>query len=220
MILKASSEIKNFSKPLSALEMAIIRMSYISDLPTPDEIIKKIEEDNLLLTEKKIPNSEIPHSSSNLSTTSVKHIRQEKIEEETNDANPQSFEDIIELARLKKNIRLQYDLENNVSLVSFERGKIELNVLDNNEKILSTLSNKLQEWTSQKWIIINSLSQGQKTIKEKRDDSELELQSLIKEHPIYKKAEMEFDKVEITSIEEVKKLSIVSDKNNDKVKDK
>ena len=31
---------------------------------------------------------------------------------------------------------------------------------------------------------------------------------------------MEFDKVEITSIEEVKKLSIVSDKNNDKVKDK
>ena len=33
--------------------MAIIRMSYISDLPTPDEIIKKIEEDNLSLTEKK-----------------------------------------------------------------------------------------------------------------------------------------------------------------------
>ena len=220
MILKASSEIKNFSKPLSALEMAIIRMSYISDLPTPDEIIKKIEEDNLSLTEKKIPNSEIAHSSSNLSTKSIKHIRQEKIEEETNDANPQSFEDIIELARLKKNIRLQYDLENNVSLVSFEKGKIELNVLDNNEKILSTLSNKLQEWTSQKWIVINSSSQGQKTIKEKRDDSELELQSLIKEHPIYKKAEMEFDKVEITSIEEVKKLSIVSDKNNDKVKDK
>ena len=60
----------------------------------------------------------------------------------------------------------------------------------------------------------------QKTIKEKRDDSELELQSLIKEHPIYKKAEMEFDKVEIISIEEVPKLSIVSNENNDKVKDK
>ena len=48
--------------------------------------LKKIEEDNLSLTEKKIPNSEIPHSSSNLSTTSVKHIRQEKIEEEILDA--------------------------------------------------------------------------------------------------------------------------------------
>ena len=31
---------------------------------------------------------------------------------------------------------------------------------------------------------------------------------------------MEFDKVEITSIEEVPKLSIVSNENNDKVKDK
>ena len=220
MILKASSEIKNFSKPLSALEMAIIRMSYISDLPTPDEIIKKIEEDNLSLTEKKTPNSEITQPSKSISTTSVKQIQQEKVEEETNDVNPQSFEDIIELAKLKKNIRLQYDLENNVSLVSFEKGKIELSVLDNNEKILSTLSNKLYEWTSKKWIVINSSSQGQKTIKEKRDDSELELQSLIKEHPIYKKAEMEFDKVEIISIEEVPKLSIVSNENNDKVKDK
>ena len=85
---------------------------------------------------------------------------------------------------------------------------------------LSTLSNKLYEWTSKKWIVINSSSQGQKTIKEKRDDSELELQSLIKEHPIYKKAEMEFDKVEIISIEEVPKLSIVSNENSDKVKDK
>ena len=220
MILKASSEIKNFSKPLSALEMAIIRMSYISDLPTPDEIIKKIEEDNLSSTEKKTPNSEITQPSKSISTTSVKQIQQEKVEEETNDVNPQSFEDIIELAKLKKNIRLQYDLENNVSLVSFEKGKIELSVLDNNEKILSTLSNKLYEWTSKKWIVINSSSQGQKTIKEKRDDSELELQSLIKEHPIYKKAEMEFDKVEIISIEEVPKLSIVSNENNDKVKDK
>ena len=220
MILKASSEIKNFSKPLSALEMAIIRMSYISDLPTPDEIIKKIEEDNLSLTEKKTPNSEITQPSKSISTTSVKQIQQEKVEEETNDVNPQSFEDIIELAKLKKNIRLQYDLENNVSLVSFEKGKIELSVLDNNEKILSTLSNKLYEWTSKKWIVINSSSQGQKTIKEKRDDSELELQSLIKEHPIYKKAEMEFDKVEIISIEEVPKLSIVSNENNDKVKNK
>ena len=33
MILKAANEIKNFSKPLSALEMAVIRMCYISDLP-------------------------------------------------------------------------------------------------------------------------------------------------------------------------------------------
>jgi DNA polymerase-3 subunit gamma/tau len=216
MILKASSEIKNFSKPLAALEMAIIRMSYISDLPTPDEIIKKIEEVNAESSEKKSPNSEINNSIKIIPTVSVKPVQQEKIIEENNETDPKSFEDIIELVRLNKNIRLQYDLENNVSLVSFEKGKIELNILNNDEKILFTLSNKLQEWTNEKWLIVSSSAQGQKTIKEVRDDDKFELQSLIKEHPIYTKAKMEFDTVDITSIEEVPKLSLVSNENSDK----
>ena len=230
MILKASSEIKNFSKPLAALEMAIIRMSYISDLPTPDEIIKKIEGNKTELSEKKSPNSELNSTNSEANSTmkvvpavSVKPVQQEKMIEENREFNPKSFEDIIELVRLNKNIRLQYDLENNVSLVSFEKGKIELNILNNDEKILFTLSNKLQEWTNEKWLIVSSSAQGQKTIKEVRDDDKFELQSLIKEHPIYKKAIMEFDIVDITSIEEVPKLSLVSNENNykdDKVEDK
>ena len=230
MILKASSEIKNFSKPLAALEMAIIRMSYISDLPTPDEIIKKIEGNKTELSEKKSPNSELNSTNSEANSTmkvvpavSVKPVQQEKMIEENREFDPKSFEDIIELVRLNKNIRLQYDLENNVSLVSFEKGKIELNILNNDEKILFTLSNKLQEWTNEKWLIVSSSAQGQKTIKEVRDDDKFELQSLIKEHPIYKKAIMEFDIVDITSIEEVPKLSLVSNENNykdDKVEDK
>tara|TARA_Y100001936_G_scaffold79422_1_gene77888 strand:- start:274 stop:945 length:672 start_codon:yes stop_codon:yes gene_type:complete len=223
MILKASSEIKNFSNPLAALEMAIIRMVYISDLPTPDEIIKKIEGNSSELSEKKSPNSELNNSAKSIPAVSVKSVQQEKIIEESSDADPKSFEDIIELVRLNKNIRLQYDLENNVSLVSFEKGKIELNILNSDEKILFTLSNKLQEWTKEKWLVVSSSSEGQKTIKEVRDDDEFETRSLIKEHPIYNKASMEFDNVDIISIEEVPKLSLVDDKINDiddKVEDK
>ena len=223
MILKASSETKNFSKPLAALEMAIIRMSYISDLPTPDEIIKKIEGNKTESSEKKSPNSEVNNIIKVAPTVSVKPVQQEKIIQENSEIDPKSFEDIIEFVKLNKNIRLQYDLENNVSLVSFEKGKIELNILNNDEKILFTLSNKLQEWTNEKWLIVSSSEQGQKTIKEVRDDDKFELQLLIKEHPIYKKAIMEFDTVDITSIEEAPKLSLVSNENNDrddKVEDK
>ena len=43
MILKASEEIKNSFNPDSALEMVVIRMAYVSDLPTPEEIIKNID---------------------------------------------------------------------------------------------------------------------------------------------------------------------------------
>ena len=65
-------------------------------------------------------------------------------------------------------------------------------------------------------MVVSSSLQGKKTIKEVRDDKEFELQSLIKEHPIYTKAIIEFDTVDITSIEEVPKLSLVSNENNDK----
>ncbi|RPF89862.1 MAG: DNA polymerase III subunit gamma/tau [Rhizobiales bacterium TMED168] len=217
MIIKASAEIKNFSKPLAALEMAIIRMSYISKLPTPDEIIKKIEEDNSFLSEKKTPNFENDNSLKIDTDASFKKPQEKKIIEEISNNNPKNFEEIIELVRLKKNISLQYDLENNVSLVSFEEGKIELNILNGDENILLKLSKNLLEWTNKKWIILNSSLKGQKTIKEIKNHNALEVRAKIKEHPIYKKASAEFNDISITSIEEVEKLSIVNNENNKKI---
>ena len=212
MIIKASAEIKNFSKPLAALEMAIIRMSYISNLPTPDEIIKKIEEDNSVLSEKKTFSFENNKSLKIDTEVSFKKPKQEEMIEQTNNNNPKNFEEIIELVRLKKNISLQYDLENNVRLVSFEQGKIELNILNDDEKILFKLSKNLLEWTNKKWTILNSSLKGQKTIKEIKDNNASEVQAKIKEHPIYKKVSTEFNDINITSIEEIEKLSIVNNK--------
>ena len=42
MILKADTEIKNSFNAFSALEMVVIRMAYVSELPTPAEIIDSI----------------------------------------------------------------------------------------------------------------------------------------------------------------------------------
>ena len=46
MILKANEEIKNSFNPYSALEMVAIRMAYVSDLPTPEEIINSVDTDD------------------------------------------------------------------------------------------------------------------------------------------------------------------------------
>ena len=46
MILKAHEEIKNSFNPYSALEMVAIRMAYVSDLPTPEEIINSVDADD------------------------------------------------------------------------------------------------------------------------------------------------------------------------------
>ena len=215
MILKAANEIKNFSKPLSALEMAVIRMCYISDLPTPDEIIKKFDDKDISLAEKKTPKLESKPSVSMISSSSEKKEPEETlIEEVVTKKTPEDFNEIIQLARLHKDARLQYDLENNVSLVSFDTGKIEINILNGSESIASDLSKKLFEWTEKKWIVLLSSSQGKKTINQEREESDLMIRGNIEKHPIYIATLEEFKNTSIKSIEEVPKLSIVENDNS------
>ena len=214
MILKAANEIKNFSKPLSALEMAVIRMCYISDLPTPDEIIKKIESKDISPAEKKTLKSNSKPSVSMISGFSEKkELDQSLIEEVLTKIIPKDFHEIIQLARIHKDVKMQYELENNVSLVSFEKEKIEINILKGSESIASDLSKKLFEWTEKKWIVLVSSSQGEKTINQEREESDLLIRSNIEKHPIYKATIEEFKSTSIKLIEEIPKLSIVENEN-------
>ena len=215
MILKAANEIKNFSKPLSALEMAVIRMCYISDLPTPDEIIKKIESKDISPAEKKTLKSNSKPSVSMISGSSEKkELDQSLIEEVLTKRIPKDFHEIIQLARIHKDVKMQYELENNVSLVSFEKEKIEINILKGSESIASDLSKKLFEWTEKKWIVLVSSSQGEKTINQEREESDLLIRSNIEKHPIYKATVEEFKNTSIKLIEEIPKLSIVENENS------
>ena len=215
MILKAANEIKNFSKPLSALEMAVIRMCYISDLPTPDEIIKKIESKDISPAEKKTLKSNSKPSVSMISGSSEKkELDESLIEEVLTKRIPKDFHEIIHLARIHKDVKMQYELENNVSLVSFAKEKIEINILKGSESIASDLSKKLFEWTEKKWIVLVSSSQGEKTINQEREESDLLIRSNIEKHPIYKATVEEFKNTSIKLIEEIPKLSIVENENS------
>lgn len=215
MILKAANEIKNFSKPLSALEMAVIRMCYISDLPTPDEIIKKIESKDISPAEKKTLKSNSKPSVSMISGSSEKkELDESLIEEVLTKRIPKDFHEIIQLARIHKDVKMQYELENNVSLVSFAKEKIEINILKGSESIASDLSKKLFEWTEKKWIVLVSSSQGEKTINQEREESDLLIRSNIEKHPIYKATVEEFKNTSIKLIEEIPKLSIVENENS------
>ena len=215
MILKAANEIKNFSKPLSALEMAVIRMCYISDLPTPDEIIKKIESKDISPAEKKTLKSNSKPSVSMISGSSeIKELDESLVEEVLTKGIPKDFHEIIQLARIHKDVKMQYELENNVSLVSFAKEKIEINILKGSESIASDLSKKLFEWTEKKWIVLVSSSQGEKTINQEREESDLLIRSNIEKHPIYKATVEEFKNTSIKLIEEIPKLSIVENENS------
>ena len=70
-----------------------------------------------------------------------------------------SFDDLLELCSSKKEIKLKYELEKNVNLVSFENKRIEISFNEDLDKdFIKDLSLKLYEWTKERWIITLSKS--------------------------------------------------------------
>ena len=78
-----------------------------------------------------------------------------------------SFQDLIVQANKEKEIELKYDLERNVKLVSFNRGKIDISFNEKlNKNFIKNLTEKLLLWTGERWIISLSKNADAKSIYE------------------------------------------------------
>ena len=82
-----------------------------------------------------------------------------------------SFQDLIKLSNQEKEIELKYDLERNVKLVSFNKGKIDISFNEKlNKNFIKNLTEKLLQWTGERWIISLSKNLGAKSIYEKNQE--------------------------------------------------
>ncbi len=82
-----------------------------------------------------------------------------------------SFQDLINLAIKEKEIELKYDLERNVKLVSFNRGKIDISFNEKlNKNFIKNLTEKLLLWTGERWVISLSKNSNAKSIYEKNQE--------------------------------------------------
>jgi DNA polymerase-3 subunit gamma/tau len=98
-----------------------------------------------------------------------------------------SFDKLLEVCTYKKEIKLKYELEKNVSLVSFEKNRIEISFNENLDKnFVKDLSLKLFEWTKERWIITFSKIKGEISIKEKILNDKKNLIKEAKNSKLYK----------------------------------
>ena len=118
----------------------------------------------------------------------IKNISQEKDPkpEENKETNKQPnliscFDDLLEICSSKKEIKLKYELEKNVNLVSFENQRIEISFNEDLDKeFIKDLSSKLYEWTNNRWIITLSKKKGELSKKEKEISLKKELIENVK----------------------------------------
>ena len=112
-----------------------------------------------------------------------------------------SFEALILLSSRKKEIQLKYDLENNVNLIKFSEGKIDISFNENLDKnFVRNLSEKLLEWTGKRWVISLTKEIGQKTFSETRVIKRKELIEKAKEGDTYKKFKDIFSDGELVEV--------------------
>jgi len=105
------------------------------------------------------------------------------------------------LCNEKKELKLKYELETNVNLVSFADQRIEISFNENLEKnFVKELTSKLYDWTGQRWIIAFSKKIGQLS---KKKNIEIEKSKIIedaKNEDVYKKILEKFPDAELVDI--------------------
>ena len=139
----------------------------------------------------------------------IKNISQEKkikperqIDNELEEKNLiSSFGDLLKVCTEKKEMKLKYELEKNVNLVSFEKNRVEISFNENLDKnFLKDLSLKLFEWTGERWIITLSKSKGEISIKEKQEKKKLEIFEKVKKSKLYKDLKTKFSDANLIEV--------------------
>ncbi len=113
-----------------------------------------------------------------------------------------SFNDLVDLANKEKEIELKYDLERNVKLVSFNKGKINICFNESlNKNFIKNLTEKLLKWTGERWIITLSKNTKAKSLYEKNQESKNNLIEAFRDSKIAKEIEAAFPDAELIDVQ-------------------
>jgi DNA polymerase-3 subunit gamma/tau len=188
-----------------SIEMFLIRLMHLSSIKLKKNLDQEQKNNNL----DNQPVNEQMFEDNSRTISQIKNIAQE--EKQKPQAKPEiksteknlinSFEDLLDICTLKKEIKLKYELEKNVNLVKFEINRIEISFNDNLDKdFVKDLSSKLYEWTAERWIITFSKSKGEMSVKEKQKNKKVELMNEVKNLEIYNKVMEKFTDAELIDV--------------------
>ena len=216
--IKTLEELDIVSNQHLSMEMFLIRLTHLKDMNkqvldiNDEEASQKNEKVNYSSPLQKKEDDDLFGIKEKAETIGqLKNIAQEKdieikddnkkIELQTKLLN--SFDDLLELCSSKKEIKLKYELEKNVNLVSFENKRIEISFNEDLEKdFIKDLSLKLYEWTNERWIITLSKTKGQPSKKEEEVNLKKELIDSVKKSSIYTDIIEKFPDAELIDIKQ------------------
>ena len=207
MLLKGVAETRSAPNPLQAAEMALVRLAYAADLPTPAEALEKLRANP---PAPRNPGGgggggggapsggggnfnaspppwvvDIPGGGGTSAALKLAPVP----EPLALPPMPKSFAEMVALAAEKREGIVATALKREVRVVRFEPGRIEFRLVDErrNHDLPGRLSRLLEEWTGRRWsVAINGVDPAEPTLAEQEIAEETRRREDAANHPLVK----------------------------------
>jgi DNA polymerase-3 subunit gamma/tau len=217
LTIKTINDVKVVGNEKLTLEMYIMQLVHLQKIEDKkilgDSAQSESQDLKNNLIGKKIKEEDLDSDLSNQVKNQLKNTDQVKTnpkenlspEASINEININNFRDLIDLANKEKEVELKFDLERNVKLVSFTKGKIDISFNENlNKNFIKNLTEKLLFWTGKRWIISLSKNTEAKSIYEKNSEQKLSKLMEFKNSDLAKQIEEAFPDADLIDIKEDK----------------
>ncbi len=206
--IKTIQELDVVSNQNLSIEMFLIRLMHLVSLR--EETETRIDNNSKISIEKNLDKIESESEyKNNDAINQIKNITQEKNSKPEFNVKKDieakvsinSFKDLLNICIFHKEIKLKYELENNVNLVKFEKNRIEISFNDDLDKsFVKNLSLKLFEWTGERWIITFSKLKGEISLKEKEKNQRNQIIENEKKSNLYKEVLRNFPDANLINV--------------------
>lgn len=171
MFLKGFDEVTKASNDLAALEMLIIRISCLADLPMPIELLS----------------NDTPSSNNKTSSNPLSMM--------------EKYSNFLNIFSRNREMVLYYQLKTELYLINFEEGKVTARLHPELPKdFVNHLTNKLKQWTGESWQIIIDNTQEGMSLQQHLDNLKQQKRSALEQSEIMVDVMQSFPGATITSI--------------------
>ncbi|WP_323780580.1 DNA polymerase III subunit gamma/tau [Thalassovita sp.] len=224
MLLKALDEVASAPNAMMAAEMAIIRLTHVADLPSPEELLQKLQNTPQPQPPAGGPGGGAPMQSSGSGAAAPAYAPaptggsggapqqggpQAALAQDADQALARfpTFDHVVELIRHHRDMQLLVHVETGLRLAAYQPGRIEfVPTPDAPRDLAQRLGSALQRWTGNRWAVTVVNEGGGETIDEKRNAKETALRAEAEAHPMVLAVLNAFPKATITQIRTARDL--------------
>ncbi|WP_417275418.1 DNA polymerase III subunit gamma/tau [Celeribacter halophilus] len=218
MLLKAIEEVAAAPNAMMASEMAIIRLTHVADLPMPEDLVRKLNEQNPPPRPPSGPaGGGAPAGGGSVNAQGSTNAPRGPVHGPTMSsgaatataqapdlalARYTSFQSLVDLVGEHRDMKLKIDMETHMRIANYRPGFIEFEPAgDAPSDLAQRLQSRLFAFTGQRWgVTIAKAPEGTETIREVADAERIALEEEAKQHPAIAKVFELFPDAKITDI--------------------